>query len=218
MAYGFWVGRPLAVSAGALFLAASVAFSACETGDQSCSEAYNPNEPNDHCPYGPPGGPPLSDNAPACPLVPKLDKASPECQVTFTEVYARLDAADGGNCSNGGNGCHSSIIKGIAPLKDPQGMLDGLSVYKGEVGRKYFDPEAPEKSWWVCNLRGDAGKLMPTGATPRMKAQDITLVERWLGCGAPLAPAASMLSGSGGEAGEGGAGSSGGASGQGGGP
>lgn len=217
MAHGFWVGRSLGVSAGALFFAASVAFSACDTGDQSCSEAYNQNDPNDHCPYGPPGGPKLSENAPACPLVPKLDKASAECAITFADVYPRLDAADGGNCSSGGNGCHSNIIKGIAPLKTEQAMLDGLSVYKGEVGRKYFDPEAPEKSWWVCNLRGDAGKLMPTGSTPRMKAEDIALVERWLGCGAPLAPAANMLSGSGGD-GAGGSGGEAGAGGSGGSP
>lgn len=205
MTHGFWVGRPFLATAAALAVGASLAFSACYTGDQSCAEAYNQNDPNDHCPYGPPGGPKISaDNTPDCPIITKLDPAGADCQLTFADAYARLDAPDGGNCSNGGSGCHSATIKGIAPFTDPQAMLDALSVYKGEIGRKYFDPDNPEKSWWVCNLKGDAGKLMPTGATPRMKAADIALVERWLACGAPPAPATKTISGQGGAGGSGG--------------
>ncbi|MBK8258316.1 MAG: hypothetical protein IPK82_37315 [Polyangiaceae bacterium] len=193
-------------------LGVSLAISACYNGDQSCSEAYNPNDFGDHCPYGPPGGPKLTgENAPKCPEIAKLDSASPECAITFTEVYARLDAADGGNCSNGGQGCHTGSIKGIASLNGEQAMLDGLAVYKGEVGRKYFDPEEPLKSWWVCNLRGDAGKLMPTGGTPKMKAADIALVEKWLACGAKLGAATKVVSGGGGDGGASGGGGSGGA-------
>lgn len=188
----------------ALAFAVSAVFAACFNGDPSCSEAYNQNDANDRCPYGPPGGPKLSESSPDCPEVPKLSASSEECKVGFPEVYARLEAADGGNCSNGGAGCHSLKIKGIEPFVDEQGMLDALSAYKGEVGRKYFDPDAPEKSWWVCNLRGDAGKLMPQIPTPRMKAEDIALVERWLGCGAPLsAPAAKVGGGFGGAGGAG---------------
>lgn len=201
MTHRIWVGRPVLFGAAALALLTSLAFSACYTGDQSCAEAYNQNDPNDHCPYGPPGGPKVSNsNAPDCPLITKLDAASDECKLTFADVYPRMIAADGGNCSNNGTGCHSSSIKGIAPFKeqDPQSMLDALSVYKGEIGRKYYDPDASEKSWWVCNLRGDAGKLMPTGATPRMTNADIALVEKWLACGGKPAPAASMISGQGG--------------------
>lgn len=216
MRHGIWVGRPFTLAAAALALGVSLAFSACYTGDQSCAEAYNQNDPNDHCPYGPPGGPKISNaNAPDCPLITKLDAASAECQVTFADVYPRLDAADGGNCSNNGTGCHSSTIKGIAPFTDAQSMLDALSVYKGEIGRKYYDPDVSEKSWWVCNLKGDAGKLMPTGATPRMKNEDILLVERWLACGGKPAPAAKSLPGSGGAGGTG-AGGAGGGGGQGG--
>ncbi|MEZ4313370.1 MAG: hypothetical protein R3F14_35560, partial [Polyangiaceae bacterium] len=188
----------------------SAGIGACYNGDQSCSEAYNPNDPNDHCPYGPPGGPKLTENALTCPEVPKVDPA--DCQgVSFTEVYAVLQApvdTGGGNCSGGETGgCHSNPIKGIAPLKGEQEMLDALSVYKGEVGRKYFDPEEPTKSWWVCNLRGDAGKLMPTSG--RMNAANIAAVEKWLGCGAPLTPAAKVV-GAGGAGGAGGDGSGGG--------
>lgn len=198
------VDRPVAISIAALGLAISVAFSACYTGDQSCSEAYNPNDPNDHCPYGPPGGPKLSEDAPACAKVPQLDKQSAECQVGFPEVYARLEAPDGGNCSNNGTGCHSLPVKGIEPFGDPQGMLDALAAYKGEIGRKYFDPDNPTDSWWVCNLRGDAGKLMPQNPTPRMSSADIALVERWLGCGAPLNAPVGGTGGMGGAGGEGG--------------
>lgn len=195
------------MSMAALAFAVSAGFAACFNGDQSCSEAYNPNDPDDHCPYGPPGGPKLSESSPDCPNVPKLSPASEECKIGFPEVYARLEAADGGNCSAGGNGCHSYLIKGIERFVDQQGMLDALSAYKGDIGRKYFDPDAPEKSWWICNLRGDAGKLMPQNPTPRMKGEDIALVERWLGCGAPMiAPAAKVGSGSGGAGGAGGEG------------
>lgn len=227
MTRGFWVGRPLVLYAGALFLAASVAVSACYTGDQSCAEAYNLNDPNDHCPYGPPGGPKLNDDTtPACPEVAQINPADPSClnaagkKLSFVaDVYPRMEAADGGNCSSGGTGCHTSTIKGITPFEDPTTMLDALAVYKGEVGRKYYDPEAPKKSWWICNLRGDTGKLMPTGGTPRMKAEDILLTERWLACGATISPpAANVLSGSGGSGGVGGEAGSGGSGGEAGGP
>lgn len=202
------------MSLAALAFVVSSLFAACFNGDQSCAEAYNQNDPNDHCPYGPPGGPKLSESSPDCPNVPKLSPGSEECKIGFPEVYARLEAADGGNCSAGGNGCHAYLIKGIEPFGDQQGMLDALAAYKGDIGRKYFDPDAPEKSWWICNLRGDAGKLMPQNPTPRMKADDIALVERWLGCGAPLAaPAAKVGTGAGGaEGGAGGAGGEGGGS------
>ena len=196
------------LGAAAVALLASVAFSACYTGDQSCAEAYNQNDPNDHCPYGPPGGPKISnDNAPDCPLITKIPAGDPQCTtISFADVYPRMIAPDGGNCTNAGSGCHSSVIKGIDPFTkdDPQAMLDALSVYKGEIGRKYYDPDASEKSWWVCNLRGDAGKLMPTGATPRMQNADIALVEKWLACGGKAAPAAKTISGSGGAGGAGG--------------
>lgn len=219
MTRGIWVKRPIACSVAAAAFVVSVAISACYSGDQSCSEAYNQNDPDDHCPYGPPGGPKLSESAPDCPQVPKLSPSAEECKIGFPEVYARLEAPDGGNCSNAGSGCHTLKIKGIEPFVDEQGMLDALSAYKGDVGRKYFDPEAPEKSWWICNLRGDAGKLMPQNPTPRMKGDDILLVERWLGCGAPLtAPAAKISSGSGGTGGVGGSGGAGGEGGDGGGP
>ncbi len=196
-------GNPLAMALAILALGTSVAFSACYKGDQSCSEAYNPNDPDDHCPYGPAGGPKLGQSAPKCPEVPKVP--AEECNVGFPAVYARLEAADGGNCSSNGQGCHSYKIKGIEPFTDEQAMLDALAAYKGDVGRKYFDPEAPQKSWWVCNLRGDAGKLMPQNPTPRMNASDIALVEKWLGCGAPLTGGGAG-GGSGGGGGQGGAG------------
>jgi hypothetical protein len=173
------------MAGGVIALAVSAAIGACYTGDQTCSEAYNPNDVNDHCPYGPPGGPGKDTSAPACPTI-TADGAA-DCSIGFTKVYERLTAADGGNCTAGGNGCHTSTIKGIAPFKDPQAMLDALSVYKGEQGtRKYFDRDNPTQSWWVCNLKGDTGTLMPTGGTPRMKSADIKLVNNWLFCGGTL--------------------------------
>ena len=70
----------------------------------------------------------------------------------------------------------------------------------------YFnlDPLKSTKSWVVCNLRGQAGSLMPLGR-PRMSVGDVAIVEKWLGCGAPPAPPPPPGEGDDG-AGEGGAG------------
>jgi hypothetical protein len=218
----FRVGRSFLPCVGALFFAASLAFSACYTGDQSCSEAYNPNDKNDHCPYGPPGGPgPAAD----CPIIKTIPASDPSCKINFEDdVYEIANGPNGGNCSDPNNlGCHGKAeLKKIAVWNTPQEMLDSLSRYKGEVGkgdpeRTYFASTAPEKSWWVCNLRGDNGSLMPRGTTPIMKPMDIAVIEHWLACGAPRKKAANVITGAGGAGGEGGSGDEGG-SGQAGGP
>ena len=191
MRHRIWVGRPFFVTVAAVAFAASVGVSACYTGDQSCAEAYNQNDPNDHCPYGPPGGPKVDKDSPqACPLVPKV--AAADCQVGFVEdVFPVLMAHEKGNCTGGDQGgCHTFSPKGIKPFQkagkdDPNAMLDALSLYRGELTRKYYDPDDPSQSWWICNLRGDVGSLMPTDK-PRMSSADIAPVERWLGRHAPL--------------------------------
>lgn len=206
MTHRIWVGRPVWAYAAALFLAGSLAVSSCYNGDQSCAEAYNPNDLGDHCPYGPPGGPKPGAFPADCPSIPDPDPA--QCAtVTWPTVHAMLLDPVKGNCTNAGNGCHTNAIAGVASLvadplnpNDPadtgEALLDGLAVYVGNFGnayptvvdndavpRLYYDREAPERSWWLCNLKGDAGSLMPQGK-PRLSEQDIALLQLWLACGA----------------------------------
>lgn len=200
------VERPVWAYVGALSLAGSAAIASCYNGDQSCAEAYNPNDLGDHCPYGPPGGPEPGGFAPDCPPLQKLDAAS--CAgVAWAPVYALLLSSQSGNCTNNGVGCHSNQVGKVAPFVDPanvndngKALLDALAKFNGSFGnaypttkdneavpRLYYDRDAPEQSWWHCNLRGDAGSLMPSGK-PRMTEADIQLLEQWLACGAPEDP------------------------------
>src|SRR5262245_44652172 len=101
----------VAFAAGAALFLAS-----CGVGDQSCAEAYNPNDLNDHCPYGPPGGPKQNQGGPEDPC-PEIAKQT-GCGVDFNEVFARFEAQASGNCTNQGAGCHTSIQKGISGWSD----------------------------------------------------------------------------------------------------
>jgi hypothetical protein len=196
------VGRPVWAYVAALCLGASAAVASCYNGDQSCGEAYNPNDLGDHCPYGPPGGPKPGDFPSDCPTIEKLPAA--ECAgVTWPAVYALLLSPQSGNCTSGGKACHTNQIGDIAPFVDPvtpedggKAFLDALAKFNGSFGnayptikdnnavaRLYYDRESPELSWWLCNLQGDAGSLMPSGK-PRMTEADVLLLEQWLACGA----------------------------------
>lgn len=212
MTHGNRVERPVWAYVAALCLAVSGALASCYNGDQSCAEAYNPNDLGDHCPYGPPGGPKVGDFPDGCPKLTALDPADPACTgVTWATVHAMMIDPDRGNCV--GNGCHQNNgIGGIDSLvADPQNptdpadtglaMLDSLSIFAGNYGtaypnvvganavpRLYYDRDQPERSWWHCNLKGDAGSLMPRGKL-RLGATDIELLETWLACGAPGDPA-----------------------------
>jgi hypothetical protein len=205
MTHRIWVGRPVWAYVAGLCLAGSLAVASCYNGDQSCSEAYNPNDLGDRCPYGPPGGPKPGAFPSGCPSIETLEGA--DCEgVTWAAVHARLLAPESGNCTNAGKGCHTNPIVDVAAFVDPANpaspmddgrlFLDALAKYTGTFGsayptvkdndavpRLYYDRESPELSWWLCNLRGDAGSLMPSGK-PRMSEEDIALLEKWLACGA----------------------------------
>lgn len=202
MTQRIWVKRPVAVYIGAVGLAASLAISSCYNGDQSCGEAYNPNDLSDHCPYGPPGGPKPGAFPSDCP--PIETRSGDQCTgANWAAVYAVLLQKESGNCTNAGIGCHTNQVVDVAAFVGADGvddggilLLDSLSKYTGSFGnayptvkegeaipRLYYDRAEPAQSWWLCNLRGDAGSLMPSGK-PRMSEADIELLEQWLACGA----------------------------------
>jgi hypothetical protein len=189
-AHAFWVAPT------ALGLVVSYAVAACSVGDQSCSPAYNPQDLSDGCPYGPPGGPQLS--APpdeACPLV-EGPLPDDDCDnIGWTEdVWPRLrtepDPAAGvtnvGACA--AVGCHAppAGAKGVTlPYADASGAFEALAGYTGQLApRAYIDTMQPNRSWIVCNLRGDVGIPMPYLST--INDDDVALTERWVRCGIPL--------------------------------
>jgi hypothetical protein len=194
-------GRPIWAYIGALCLAGSAAVASCYNGDQSCAQAYNQNDLGDHCPYGPPGGPKPGAFPSDCPLIDPIDDDAVCNAVSWTQVHDVLIAPEKGNCTD--SACHANPIVDIAAFVPAGGgddggktMLDALAKFTGSFGnayptvqggdavpRLYFDRASPERSWWLCNLRGDAGSLMPS-QKPRMSEEDITLIEQWLACGA----------------------------------
>ncbi len=202
MTHRIWVGRPVWAYVAGLCLAGSLAVASCYNGDQSCAEAYNPNDLSDHCPYGPPGGPKPGAFPSDCPTIQPLDAAA--CaDVDWATVHALLLAPESGNCTNAGKSCHTNQIVDVAAFVDPaapddggRALLDALAKFTGSFGnayptikdndavpRLYYDRESPELSWWLCNLRGDAGSLMPSDK-PRMTEAELDLLEQWLACGA----------------------------------
>lgn len=208
MTHRIRVNRPIWAYVGALCLAGSAAVASCYNGDQSCSEAYNPNDLGDHCPYGPPGGPKPGAFPSDCPNIDPITDDAVCGAATWDAVHAMLLDPKRGNCTNSGSGCHSidgiggvdAFVADPANPNDPadtgEALLDALAVYAGSFGaaypnivnndavpRLYYDRDAPAKSWWLCNLKGDAGTLMPDGK-PRLLQADVTLLEQWLACGA----------------------------------
>jgi hypothetical protein len=206
MTHRIWVGRPVWSYVAALCLAGSASIASCYNGDQSCGEAYNPNDLGDHCPYGPPGGPKPGAFEPDCPRLEPLTGTACDT-VTWAAVHARMVDPTSGNCADPTQGCHTNPLVGLGsfvdpanPANDSKAFLNAMAGFTGKFGvdyptvdgtdlvpRLYYDRAAPHLSWWPCNLRGDAGNLMPKYQA-RMAPADIDLLETWLACGAPGDP------------------------------
>src|SRR5262245_49997369 len=145
MTHRIWVGRPVWSYVAALCLAGSAAVASCYNGDQSCAEAYNPNDLGDHCPYGPPGGPKPGAFPSDCPTIQPLD-ATACAGVTWAPIYALLLAPESGNCTNAGKSCHTNQIGDVDAFLDPANptaigdgkvLLDALTKFTGSFGNAY---------------------------------------------------------------------------------
>jgi hypothetical protein len=170
----------------AFTLASALALAGCSisVGDQSCTESSNPNNKDDACPYGPPGGPkvkPLS-----CPLIP-VDKVAPGCDVSsFAPIFEMFTDESRGNCSN--TGCHGADpgARGIhLPDDNPTAMYDELKGYTGSQGYPYINEEEPSRSWILCNLSGIAGGGSPMPPPSGLSQSDFEVINTWAMCGLP---------------------------------
>jgi hypothetical protein len=151
-----------------------------DVGDQHCTETSNPNDTEDSCPYGPPGGPKVQESG--CPnIVPEPDPAN--CTVTWNDVYAILTGPNA-NCTL--NGCHGEApgARGIflSPT-DSDAFYDELKGYVGSQGYPYINEEQPERSWILCNLSGLPGGGAPMPPPSGLGEADFAIITQWAACG-----------------------------------
>jgi hypothetical protein len=197
-------------SAGVALVALAVTVgtgSGCGVGDQYCYQDSDPLEPDDDCPYGPPGGPVAAKDQVAD-FCPDPDFTNPmNCgTATWEAVYAVFSDDAIGGCSK--DNCH-----GIAPGKkafyfpagNPVVAYDGLGTYlyegKGEPYARLNDPS----SWIVCNVTGLPGSAAMPPSNGLIDPGDVQLVRDWASCGFP-GPGGGATTGAGGGGGVGGAG------------
>lgn len=179
--------RPGLVLASILAPLALVTIVSCHisVGDQSCTESSNPNDKDDACPYGPPGGPKLKP-AVCPPLDPEIDPAN--CTTTWENDIFPLFTGPAGNCSVGG--CHGDApgAYGIhLPETDPSAFFDELKGYKGAQGYPYINPDDAPNSWIICNLAGVPGGGSPMPKPSGMDDANLAIVTQWVKCGMPRA-------------------------------
>jgi len=172
-----------------LVLAPALAFAAffalmpgCQisVGDQACTDQSNPNDKDDACPYGPPGGPKVQESG--CPNIsPETDPTL--CTVTWLDVYAILSGPKAG-CTI--NGCHGEPpgARGLflSPT-DANAFYDELKGYKGSQGYPYINEEQPEESWILCNLTGLPGGGAPMPPPSGLDETDFATIQQWAACG-----------------------------------
>jgi len=167
----------------ALALLSLASMTSCQitVGDQICTEGVSPNDKEDSCPYGPPGGPRVAESG--CPnITPEFDPTI--CTVTFADVYTIFTDETRGKCTI--NGCHGAPpgARGLflSPT-DSNAFYDELKAYKGAQGYPYINEEQPERSWILCNLKGTPGGGAPMPPPSGLDDADYTTIEKWAMCG-----------------------------------
>src|SRR5262245_15205706 len=130
-----------------VLLAALLTASCSDVGDQECTPDSVPTDEDDDCPYGPPGGPKVTEQG-DCEITQRTDTS--DCDKTWTaDVFPLLTTqAKSGNCST--SSCH-----GTAPgaggvfldLANAGAAYDVLAGYLGSPNYPYINTENPEHSW-----------------------------------------------------------------------
>jgi hypothetical protein len=132
------------------------ALAACNRiGDQICEEGTDPNDHDDQCPYGPPGGPKVTEDG--CPDIPQV--SGPECTLSWrNDIWPAMTtfAADNGTVSCSLAGCHGPTTVLKLP-DDPEQAYQVLKGYVGQQNYPYLSDKAPAHTWILCNLHGDKG-------------------------------------------------------------
>lgn len=188
----------LALAAG---LGAAIA-GGCTTdvGDQYCTEESVATDKDDHCPYGPPGGPKVAGGG--CPPI-VIDTT--QCGPTWEgDIFPLFKDPTRGNCT--ASGCHGAEpgAKGIyMPPNDAQASYIELKGYVNTLQAPYLSDEDPTRAWLLCNLEGTNGGGSPMPPPSGLAPAELGLVQQWAACGM-LPGGGSGSTSSGGAGGEGG--------------
>jgi hypothetical protein len=173
-------------------LVALSGLSACisyDNQDQYCDVATSPDNLNDACPYGAPGGAKFAERGGCATITQSADPAKdPACTGALswqTDVWPSL----GGTCAKTpGAGCHADGAKGITlTVADARGAYDTLSRYTGASNRPYIgagDSQKATQAWILCNVTKGAtngGLTMPP--TAGLTGDTLTKVSAWARCG-----------------------------------
>jgi hypothetical protein len=178
------IRRPLLLALSLAF-AALVALAACDNvGDQICGEGTDPNNHDDQCPYGPPGGPKVTEDG--CPDIPQVSDAS--CTLSWrNDIWPALTtgAADSGSLSCALAGCHGPTTVLKLP-EDAEQSYQVLKNYLGQQNYPYLSDKTPGHTWILCNLHGDKGGGQPMPQGTRLPDAVYQKVLQWAQCGEPL--------------------------------
>ncbi|MFO0755274.1 MAG: hypothetical protein U0359_02210 [Byssovorax sp.] len=174
-----------------------LALAACNhVGDQICEEGTDPNNHDDQCPYGPPGGPKVTEDG--CPDIPQMP--GPACTLSWRDdIWPALTtgAAESDIPSCALLGCHGP--KTVLKLpEDPEQSYQTLKGYVGQQNYPYLSDKAPGHTWILCNLHGDKGGGQPMPQGTRLPDALYEKVVAWAQCGEPLDKPAGGAGGTGG--------------------
>jgi hypothetical protein len=166
-----------------LFASCVVLGCSTDVGDQACTEKSVATDKDDGCPYGPPGGPRVTEGG--CPNV-VVEGDPTACTVSWEgDVFPLFKDPAIGNCS--ADGCHGPVARqgGIyLPAGDPAASYVELKDYLNSELAPYVSDEAPEEAWILCNLTATIGGGEPM--PPKSGLTDATalaVIERWVTCG-----------------------------------
>lgn len=158
----------------------------CSVGDQLCPSDWLPNDLNDSCPYGPPGGPQKKKQVRECPLV-TFDTSN--CAgVSFENDVFPILTTGNGTCTAGG--CHGTPqdalkANGLQFASDitPADFYNKLTMYKNPQGDAFWGA-MDDHAWALCNFLAEPG-----GGSPMPKPgglvdpADQAAVTKWITCG-----------------------------------
>lgn len=182
-----------------------------DVGDQVCTQKSDPLDPDDDCPYGPPGGPKVlpAPNTDLCPDPVFAD--SPACATAWESVFAMMIDTQRGKCSNTPGNCHGVApgAKGFYfPADDPAKAYENMGLYLNGNGEPYAKRD-DATSWVVCNVTAAPGSAAMPPKSGLFEEADKAIVRTWASCRFPGpgdtgAAASSSASGGGGSGGQGG--------------